>query len=93
MQQFGAGAEDVYEEPADPRARLDDPFTFHIAGQCEHLYTSDPALLRIDVLETGYADAAGEACAPMVRVGRAEPPRESGLAVQRGLRFANGRGE
>ena len=23
VQQFGAGAEDVYEEPADPRARLD----------------------------------------------------------------------
>jgi hypothetical protein len=25
VQQFGAGAEDIYEEPADPRARLD-PF-------------------------------------------------------------------
>jgi hypothetical protein len=36
VQQFGAGAEDVYEEPADPRARLDpfwelqDP---HLRGQ------------------------------------------------------------
>ena len=42
------GAEDAYEEPADRRARLDpcDPSTFRHAGQCEHLDTSDPALLR-----------------------------------------------
>jgi hypothetical protein len=43
------GAEDHYEEPADRRARLDplDPSTFRHAGQCEHLDTSDPALLRV----------------------------------------------
>jgi len=42
------GSEDVYEESADRRARLDpyDPSTFRHAGQCEHRYTSDPALLR-----------------------------------------------
>jgi hypothetical protein len=42
------GSEDVYEEPTDRRGRLDpyDPFTFGHAGQCEHRYTSDPALLR-----------------------------------------------
>jgi hypothetical protein len=42
-----AGAEDVYEE-SDRRVRLDpyDPSTFRHAGQCEHRYTSDPALLR-----------------------------------------------
>jgi hypothetical protein len=41
------GSEDVYEEP-DRRVRLDpyDPSTFRHAGQCEHRYTSDPALLR-----------------------------------------------
>jgi hypothetical protein len=36
VRQFGAGAEDVYEEPADPRARLD-PFWElqgpHLRGQ------------------------------------------------------------
>jgi len=42
------GSEDVYEEPADRRVRLDpyDPSIFRHAGQCEHRYTSDPALLR-----------------------------------------------
>jgi hypothetical protein len=42
------GSEDVYEEPADRRVRLDpyDPSAFRHAGQCEHRYTSDPALLR-----------------------------------------------
>jgi hypothetical protein len=44
----GCGTEDVYEEPADRRARLDplEPSTFHHAGQCEHRDTTDPALLR-----------------------------------------------
>jgi hypothetical protein len=43
------GAEDVYEEPADDRGRLDpyDPSSFRHAGQCEHCDTSDPALLRV----------------------------------------------
>ncbi len=43
------GSEDVYEEPTDRGVRLDpyDPSTFRHAGQCEHRYTSDPALLRI----------------------------------------------
>lgn len=42
------GPEDVYEEPADRRARLDplDPSTFRHAGQCEHRDTTDPAILR-----------------------------------------------
>jgi hypothetical protein len=37
-----------YYEPADRRVRLDpnDPSTFRHPGQCEHRYTSDPALLR-----------------------------------------------
>jgi hypothetical protein len=41
-------AEGVYEE-ADRRVRLDpyDPSTFRHAGQCDHRYTSDPALLRV----------------------------------------------
>jgi hypothetical protein len=32
------GSEDIYEEPADRRARLDplDPSTFRHAGECEH---------------------------------------------------------
>jgi hypothetical protein len=41
------GSEDFYEPVAD-RVRLDpyDPSTFRHAGQCEHRYASDPALLR-----------------------------------------------
>jgi hypothetical protein len=41
------GSEDADEE-ADRRVRLDpyDPSTFGHAGQCEHRYTSDHALLR-----------------------------------------------
>jgi hypothetical protein len=39
----------VDQEPADRRVRLDpnDPSTSRHAGQCEHRYTSDPALLRV----------------------------------------------
>jgi hypothetical protein len=42
------GTEDVYELPADHRARLDplDPATFHHAGQCKHRGTTDPVLLE-----------------------------------------------
>jgi hypothetical protein len=40
------GSEDIYEEPADRRARLD-PFTFRHAPQCEHRDTTDPAVLRV----------------------------------------------
>ena len=41
------GSEDIYEEPADRRARLDPlhPSTFHHAGGCEHRDTTDPTLL------------------------------------------------
>jgi hypothetical protein len=43
------GSEDVYEEPADRRARLDpyDPSTFRHAGQCEFASETDAAMLRI----------------------------------------------
>ena len=43
----GCGSQDVYEEPADRRARLDplDPSTFRHAGQCEHRDTTDPSIL------------------------------------------------
>jgi hypothetical protein len=42
------GSEDVYEEPADRRARLDplDPSTFVHALQCENRDVTDPAVLR-----------------------------------------------
>jgi hypothetical protein len=42
------GSEDVYEEPADRRARLDplDPSTFVHAPQCENRDVTDPAVLR-----------------------------------------------
>jgi hypothetical protein len=41
-------SEDVYEEPADRRVRLDpyDLSTFRHAGQCVHRSTSDPVLFR-----------------------------------------------
>jgi hypothetical protein len=40
------GSEDVYEEPADRRARLDplDPSSFGHVGGCEHRDTTDPTL-------------------------------------------------
>jgi hypothetical protein len=43
-----SGSEDVYDKPADRRARLDpiDPSTFRHAGECEHRDTTDPAFLR-----------------------------------------------
>jgi hypothetical protein len=53
------GTEDVYEEHADRRARLDplDPSTFRHAGGCEHRDTTDPALLAV-ILKV--RDGAGE---------------------------------
>jgi hypothetical protein len=75
------GSEDVYEEPTDRRVRLNphDPSTFRHAGQCEHRYTSDPALLRA-ILKDGTARAratGGWNAAPAIVAGRfrTTPPR------------------
>jgi hypothetical protein len=55
------GSEDVYEEPAVVFGST--PMTrplFRHAGQCEHRYTSDPALLRaVLMVRDGAARATG----------------------------------
>jgi hypothetical protein len=46
---------------------------------------------RVDAI--GFLCRRGRQAVPRCSCGSVEPPRESGLAMQRGLRFANGRGE
>ena len=43
------GSEDVHEEPADRRVRLDplDPKTSRHAGECEFASETDPSVLRV----------------------------------------------
>jgi hypothetical protein len=56
----GSGSEDVYEEPADRRVRLDplDPKTSRHAGQCEFASETDVALLRVVLkVRDGACDA------------------------------------
>jgi hypothetical protein len=45
----GSGSEDVYEEPADRRVRLDplDPKTSRHGGKCEFASETDAAVLKI----------------------------------------------